>query len=715
MANRLCLAQRVLYHLDTPDRIRHCMGFFTSAPMSPKSCSTMHLSQMLKTGVVGFTLASLSGLAWSANTADSLSVLKSLSLEELGEVRVYSVVAASKYAQKTTEAPASVSVVTQDEIKLYGYRTLADIVGSLSGFNVSYDRNYSYLGVRGLNLGDNNSRMLLLVDGHRVNSTLNDSAAIGTDFLLDVDLIDRVEVIRGPSAVLYGNNAFFGVINVITRKGEQVNGVEASGEYGGFDTYKLRFTAGKSFTNGVSFLLSGSYYDSAGSEHLYYPQFDQRRSSYFGAANNGVAQNLDGDTFGSLFGSLSYWDLTLAGGFIHREKVNPTAPNFTTFNDPRSRTLEDDGYVDLKYAHVFPEVVEVTARVHYDRSENKSNYPYSISPGGDPFFEEFSVGEGLGAELQLDKQLWEKHKLSVGVDYRDDFRLDDRVVDPSGIYQNLQNSQSSRQNYGFFAQGDFSLLNQLHLDSGVRFDQYGDYAPFYSPRLALIYNPLEKSTFKAIYGTAFRAPNFQEQQSQYIQNIQPEKIESYEFVYEQGIGSHLRSSLSGFYNQMDDLIIYQNGRYANIDADSRGMELALEGNWAKGVRGRASYTLQRTENRTRGGGFPDSPEHLLKFNLSAPVVDEKLFASLEFQYVNSRHTVYTDPSGGATLPGVDTPGFPTLNFTLFSKNIVKNLEVSASVYNLLDETYSDPSTQGHIQDQIPQDCRSFRLKLTYRF
>ena len=97
------------------------------------------------------------------------------------------------------------------------------------------------------------------------------------------------------------------------------------------------------------------------------------------------------------------------------------------------------------------------------------------------------------------------------------------------------------------------------------------------------------------------------------------------------------------------------------------------------------------------------------------MVDEKLFASLEFQYVNSRHTVYPDPSGGATLPGVDTPGFPTLNFTLFSKNIVKNLEVSASVYNLLDETYSDPSTQGHIQDQIPQDCRSFRLKLTYRF
>ena len=304
----------------------------------------MHLKQMLKTGVAGFTLASCSGMAWADATPDSLSALKSMSLEDLGEVRVYTVVAASKFEQKTTEAPASVSVVTQEEIKRYGYRTLADILGSLQGFNVSYDRDYSYLGVRGLNLGDDNSRVLLLVDGHRINNNINDSAAIGTDFLLDVDLIERVEVIRGPGSVLYGNNAFFGVINVITRKGGQVNGVEASAEYAGFDTYKVRFTAGKSFTNGISFLLSGSHYDSAGAEHLYYPQFDQRSSSYYGAANNGVAQNQDGDSFSSLFGSVSYWDLTLAGGYIHREKVNPTAPNFTTFNDPRSRTVDDRGY-----------------------------------------------------------------------------------------------------------------------------------------------------------------------------------------------------------------------------------------------------------------------------------------------------------------------------------------------------------------------------------
>jgi len=664
--------------------------------------------QLLKTGAAGLTLAFFSGLAWAADDINNLAALKSMSLEDLGQIQVNTVVAASKFEQKTTEAPASVSIVTQDEIKRYGYRTLADILASLQGFNVSNDRSYSYLGVRGMSLGDDNSRVLLLIDGHRMNNNLTDSAYIGTEFLLDVDLIDRVEVIRGPGSVLYGNNAFFGVINVITRKGGQVNGAEASAEYAGFDTYKVRFTAGKAFTNGVEFLLSGTYSDSHGPDQLYYPQFDQRISSYTGAANNGVAQNMDGENFGSLFGSLSYSDFTLAGGYIRRDKVNPTAPNYTTFNDPRSSSVDERSYVDLKYAHDFAEIVAVSARVYYDRTENTTGIPYST------FFQEISMGECLGAELQLNKKLWEKDMVSVGAEYRNDFNQQDQVITSDPSYTGLENRHTSQQNYGVFAQGDFALLNDLHLNGGVRYDQYGNYDPFYSPRLALIYNPLEKSTFKAIYGTAFRAPNFQEQSS-INQSIQPEGIQSYELVYEQGIGQHLRSSLSGFYNQMDDLIIYQNGAYGNYNADSKGMEAALEGSWSKGVRCRASYTLQQTENLTSGGSFPDSPEHLLKLNLSVPVIREKLFASLEFQYVSSRHTVYTDQNTAATLPGVDTPGFPTLNFTLFSKEIVKNLEVSASVYNLLDQSYSDPATQGHLQDQIPQDGRSFRLKLAYRF
>ena len=114
---------------------------------------------------------------------------------------VPSVYSASKYEQKVTEAPSSVSIVTADEIKKFGYRTLADIIRSVRGFHVTYDRNYSYVGVRGFAPpGDYNTRLLLLVDGHRVNDNVYDMAFVGTEFVLDVDLIERVEIVRGPSS-----------------------------------------------------------------------------------------------------------------------------------------------------------------------------------------------------------------------------------------------------------------------------------------------------------------------------------------------------------------------------------------------------------------------------------------------------------------------------------------------------------------------------------
>src|SRR5581483_7344641 len=149
-----------------------------------------------------------------------------------------------------------------------------DILRSLQGFNVSYDRDHSYVGVRGVSLGDFNSRILLLVDGHRMNNNLNDGAFIGTEFLVDVDLIDRVEVIRGPGSVLYGNNAFFGVINVITRKGKDVDHAEVGASYGSFNEWSGRVTLGNIFTNGVQILLSGTMDNSDGAANLYYPQYN---------------------------------------------------------------------------------------------------------------------------------------------------------------------------------------------------------------------------------------------------------------------------------------------------------------------------------------------------------------------------------------------------------------------------------------------------------
>ena len=637
------------------------------------------------------------------------------SLADLINTPIPIIAGASKFPQPITRAPSSVTVITADEIKLYGYRTLAEILQSAPGLYTTYDRNYSYLGTRGFNRGDYNSRVLVLVDGHRLNNNLSDGGAIGTEFILDVDLIEQVEVVRGPVATLYGNNAFFGIINVITRKGGSLPGygAEASGQAGSLDTYQGRVTWGHRFTNsldGLELLLSGSLSDSEGQDRLYYKEFDAP------PASDGIAHNGDYGSSKSVFGTIAWRDFTLEGAFITREKGNPTAQYYTAFNDSRFRTTDDRGYVNLAFAHDFPDVVKVDAKLYYDRYELELDQPFDPALGVN---REQQVGEWWGAELQLTKQLFDRHTLIFGGEYRDDFHQERRNydVDPYFEYARVQ---SDTFNYGVYLQGDFAIVTNLHLNAGVRYDQYGDLDPTANPRAALIYNPFPRSTLKAIYGSAFRAPNFFERAfNAGVFDLAPETITTYELVYEQGIVEKrevsLRSSLSLFYNQIDDLItlaphVDSEGNvssiYQNLEgAEALGVEAGLEGRWTSGLRGRISYTFAETKDRATDQRLTDSPRHLAKLNVSVPVVKEKLFANLEVQYASERTSVAGPVAGG----------FGVINFTLFSQKLVKGLEVSASVYNLLDRQYSDPATPFHQQALIEQDGRSFRVKVTYRF
>jgi len=645
-----------------------------------------------------------------------------LSLTNLMQIQVPQVTTPSLFPQPSTQAPASVTVITSDEIKRYGWRTLGDILASVQGFYVSYDRNYDYLGAQGVNLGDFNSRFLLLINGHRINNDLDDSAYVDTAFLLDVDLIDRVEIVRGPGSVLYGNNAFLGVINVITRQGNQVNGVEASGMYGSYNAWSGRVTIGDLFTNGfakgLQFLLSGTLYNDDGPENLYYPQYNTPTLN----VNNGIAHNMDGDGFGSFFGSVSYQEFTLEGGYINREKVNPTGQDGVTFDDPRFRTDDDRSYVTLKYAHPFSDTLDLSANVYYDRSGYQVDYPEFLEaqPPGPELFEVQETGQWAGGQVQLNKKIGD-NIITVGTEYRDDFQQDANSYQLEPAYMNILSVHDQRENIGVFAQGDFLIVTNLHLETGVRYDQAFDeqdkFGPLWSPRAALIYNPLPQSTFKFIYGTAFRDPSFYELSEAATANIkpQPENITSYQLVYEQGIGQHLRSSVFGFYDQMDKLIGIQNGVFTNFNASTMGTELAMEGRWKYEIITRASYTLTHSENQSGGGGLPDSPMHMLKFNASAPLWPQKIFAGLEVQYTSRAQTVETDPLTGDTISGGYVPGYAVVNLTLFSQNLVKNLDFSASIYDLLDKTYYEPASQFHLQNAIEQDGRTFRVKLTYRF
>jgi outer membrane receptor for ferrienterochelin and colicins len=653
---------------------------------------------------IGLALLPLLAFA-QADPTESLGLQKE---EKLLLQEVPSVYGASKYEQKVTEAPSSVSIVTADEIKKFGYRTLADILRSVRGFHISYDRNYSYVGVRGFSRpGDYNSRILLLIDGHRLNDNIFDSALVGTEGVLDVDLIDRVEIIRGPSSSLYGSNAFFAVVNIISKRGRDLQGAEISGEAGSFDTYKGRLSYGRKFSNGVEGILSGSYFTSEG-QRLFFKEFDDP------ATNNGVAEDSDGDRFYNVFGKLSWRDFTLHGGYSFREKGIPTGSYDTVFNDPRNQTVEELAYINLTYEHIFDAQWQIMARLFYDRYYYAGDYLYDYPPL--TLNKDIAQGDWWGGEFQVITRALPRQTVTFGAEYRHNLQQKMRNFDQAPFSLYLDTEQDSW-NWGLYVQDEVMLFKQLTLNVGVRYDHYESFGGTTNPRLALIYNPFRDTTLKLLYGTAFRAPNVYERFFQGLgfkanPDLQPETITTYELILEQYLGAHLRGTASAFYYSLDNLITQRTDPidglrvFQNVgEVTAYGVELELEGKWATGWMGRVSYTYRQTEDQQTGARLTNSPLHMAKLNLLAPIFQDKFFAGLEMQYMSERKT----------LAGRHTPGFFLTHLTLFNQNVLKGLEISASVYNLFDTRYGDPGGEEHRQDVIPQDGRSFRVKLTYGF
>ena len=684
--------------------------------LRPLSLSLLSRRQFIPMVVTTLLLTSIS--LCQAVTDPSSTDLTEMSVEQLMDVEIATVYSASKHEQKVTEAPASVSIITSNEIKKFGYRTLADILRGVRGLYVTYDRNYSYIGVRGFNRpGDLNNRVLLLVDGHRINDNLYESAPIGTEFPVDVDLIDRIEIIRGPGSSLYGTNAFFGVINVITRRGSDLKGVEASGAAGSFDTYNGRVSYGNEFGNGLEMLLSGSLMDSRGQDRLFFKEFAAPSS------NNGIAQNADDDKNYQLLTKLAYRDFTLTGVYGSREKGIPTASFETVFNTTLTRTTDEHAFLDLKYGHKFADQTNVTARIYYDRFYYHGDYLYdhAANQANPPFLvlnKDLGWGYWWGAEALATRTFLDRHKVTIGAEYRDNFRQDQNNHDIAPFFQYLDDKRSSTL-WALYLQDEIQIHKTLSLNAGVRYDHYDTFGGTTNPRVALIWKPLEGTILKLLYGEAFRAPSAYEffysdggQTSKSNPNLQPEKIRTYELVYEQYLNDHYRSSLSGFYYRIDDLISQQIDpldnllQFNNLDkVDARGMELELEGKWANGLQGRLSYTFQDTEDVQTGTTLTNSPKHLVKLNLIAPLVHEKFFAGIEEQYTSRR----------STLAGGNAAAYYITNVTLFSQNIIQGLELSATLYNLFDAQYGDPVGAELRQDTIGQDGRTFRVKLTYRY
>jgi len=637
-----------------------------------------------------------------AVAAQAATDLTALSLEQLLEVTV---VGASKYEQKQSEVAAAVSVITRGEIQAFGWRTLADALASLPGIHTTYDRQYIYLGTRGFGLpGDLTARVLITINGNRVNDPVYDGGPVGHDFPLDMALVERIEFIPGPGGAVYGQNAMFGVVNVITRNGYDLDGVElAAAAQHPQRLREGRASWGKRMDNGVDVVFSASGLHSRGEDRFF---------DYGSTGISGVAFGLDAERDREFYARIGRgaWAFDVVYG--DRGKKDPTAAYFNDPLVPGYYQHDSYGLVQLQYQDSFAgDTLHVSGRLFAGRYRYDGTFSYDGALVAFP-----AEGDLRGTEWRLLSTAVADHKLMLGIEAQDNVRTDQSVNDLADPANSFRIARSGYR-VGVYAQDEWRVGATLTATLGYRVDRNNITGTKSSPRAALIWQPTPATTLKALVGRAHRAPNVYESQYDDVfsqvsnPSLDGERIDTLEVVADHRIGSDLALRGSVYEWTMRDIVTlgidpvsgltqYQSGEKVK----ARGLELSADKTWATGARLRGSVSVQDVAYAS-GGGLLNSPQLLGKLNLSAPLPWAGLRAGYELRYDSQR----------LTLDGSKLGSFVVSNLHLSTEALAKGLELSLGIQNLFDKRYAHPGADTNWQNALEQDGRSARVAIGYRF
>lgn len=670
-----------------------------------RTTSKFKLSPFVLCWILSISFSSSSALAASApadNQADKSNNgdrqnLTNIPLEELVDMDVTS---ASKVARQISDAPSVVSIVTSDDIRAYGYRSIADIVNSMPGLYTPYDRSIYYLGGRGFGRsGDYVGRVLLMIDGYATNDSIYSEAYIGNDGLVDADLIERVEYVPGTGSSIYGNGAFLGIINIITKKGSDFNGTQISAEVGSFGSRKGRVTFGKQLENGADILLSASLFKSDG-QNFFFPEFNNATADPNFAINHGVARNQDIERSPRLFAKIQFEDWSLEGGYVSRKHNNPTGAYGALFNN-YTADWDTNGYINLTHNNKLSNNLLATTRLYFSQYIDRT----AITDQTATLLHEHNSGQSAGVDTKFVGDWFDNHKLVFGMEFRDDFKIH---------FKNAFNdAEYSRNTFSLYMQDEIRLSNQLRFNIGGRYDDSTNTDDHLSPRIALIYSPNEANTFKISKSSAYRMPSAYEQfyrdPTQIPNaNLKPEYIETTELVWQHQFSDMTQLNSTIYHYETDDLIVNETIA-TNINQNQNtgrgrtsGIEMSLQKNWDDGLRIRGSYAYQHATDANDQHQV-NAPDNLAKLNVTFPFFKRSLRTGLEIQYNDDR----------ITEKHLNASSYTLTNLTFTTERPIYHTNASLSLRNLFNTHYVSVAPAGYVQDTLQMDGFNAWLQLTY--
>ena len=607
------------------------------------------------------------------------------------------VVTASGFEQQISSAPASISVISREELERGHYQNVTDALRDVPGVVVTgggAGDNGNDISIRGMP----SQYTLILVDGRPQNSREsrpNGSAGFEQDWLPPLQAIERIEVVRGPMSTLYGSDAIGGVINVITRK-------VADTWHGNIqlDTV-LQEDSASGDSRQANFYLSGPLVADRLGLQLYGRTSERDEDDIENGYEEKSLQSLTARL--SLAASDNH-DFTAEAGITEQDRrslVGRSAPAEGCRGGCTDSIGEyTNSHVALTHSGRFDWGTSETF-VQRERSENQSRDIEITNTTA-----KTSVVIPLGMHMLTVGASWEEESLEDGTTNQ----ISDRTA--------VENSQ-----WALFMEDEWMLTNAWALTGGLRLDDDDNYGSHLSPRLYSVWNMTPEWTLKGGVSTGYRSPNLREITPDWGQvsrggnvygnpDLEPETSLNKEIALLYGNDAGLNGSLTLFHNDFEDKItriacpidICNAGpnqfgsdptyRVNIDDAVTQGVEASLGAPLTDTLALTASYTF--TDSEQKSGEYAGEPLTQLPRHQVSATLDWDVNARLSQWTKVSYRGEESQPTTGPSQSAIVAPSYTFVDAGI-GYQLNDSTTVNAGIYNLFDEriTYDE---YGYVDD-----------------
>ncbi|HBQ07986.1 MAG TPA: ligand-gated channel protein [Halomonas sp.] len=607
------------------------------------------------------------------------------------------VVTASGFEQQISSAPASISVISREELERGHFQNVTDALRDVPGVVVTgggAGDNGNDISIRGMP----SQYTLILVDGRPQNSREsrpNGSAGFEQDWLPPLQAIERIEVVRGPMSTLYGSDAIGGVINVITRK-------VADSWHGNIqlDTV-LQEDSASGDSRQANFYLSGPLVADRLGLQLYGRTSERDEDDIENGYEEKSLQSLTARL--SLAASDNH-DFTAEAGITEQDRrslVGRSAPAEGCRGGCTDSIGEyTNSHVALTHSGRFDWGTSETF-VQRERSENQSRD-----------IEITNTTAKTSAVIPLGM-----HMLTVGASWEEE-SLEDGTTNQISDRTAVENSQ-----WALFMEDEWMLTNAWALTGGLRLDDDDNYGSHLSPRLYSVWNMTPEWTLKGGVSTGYRSPNLREITPDWGQisrggnvygnpDLEPETSLNKEIALLYGNDAGLNGSLTLFHNDFEDKItriacptdICNAGpnqfgsdptyRVNIDDAVTQGVEASLSAPLSDTLALTASYTF--TDSEQKSGEYAGEPLTQLPRHQVSATLDWDVSARLSQWAKVSYRGEESQPTTGPSQSAIVAPSYTFVDAGI-GYQLNDSTTVNAGIYNLFDEriTYDE---YGYVDD-----------------